>query len=149
MKAGDKVYFGRANGEKTLGEIVKVNAKSVKVRQLESRGTMKAHKVGTVWKVAPSFVTPADQGAVPASDTVAAPPLRGDAEILKDIADCYSGLSPETLSGDGEYPPHAVARRRADLNRRLLGLLNEIGRPVSESEAYASLRPTLVSAVGG
>jgi hypothetical protein len=148
MKAGDKVYFGRANGEKTLGEVIKVNAKSVKVRQLESRGTMKAHKVGTVWKVAPSFVTPADPNAVPAADS-APPAKRTEAEVLKDIADCYGGLSPECLSGDGEYPPHVVARRRADLNRRLLGLLNEIGRPVSESEAYASLRPTLVSAVGG
>jgi hypothetical protein len=147
MKAGDKVYFGRENGEKTLGEIIKVNAKSVKVRQLESRGTMKAHKVGTVWKVAPKFCTPADPNAV--AETVPSAPIRGESEILKDIADCYSGLSPENLAGDGEYPPHVVARRRADLNRRLLGFLNEIGRPVSEAEAYASLRPTLVSAVGG
>ncbi len=148
MKAGDKVYFGRENGEKTLGEIIKVNAKSVKVRQLESRGTMKAHKVGTIWKVAPKFCTPADPGAVPAKDSEPAP-KRTEAEILKDIANCYSGLSPENLTGDGEYPAHVVARKRADLNRCLLGLLNEIGRPVSESEAYASLRPTLVSAVGG
>ena len=37
-KVGMKIYFGRANGEKTLGEIVKVNSKNLKVRQLEQRG---------------------------------------------------------------------------------------------------------------
>lgn len=49
-KVGMKVVFGRVNGEQTLGEVVKINTKSLKVRQLEGRGS---HPVGTVWSVAP------------------------------------------------------------------------------------------------
>ncbi len=131
MNVGDKVYFGRENGEKTLGEVLRINEKSVKVKQLESRGTMKAHRVGTVWRLAPRFVTPAGPSAAGA----APPPVRTEADILKDIAGCYNRLSPENLSGDGEHSPAHVSRLRAELNRRLLGLFNEIGRPVSEAEA--------------
>lgn len=57
---GDKVYFGRKNGEKTLGEIVKVNRKTYKVRQLESRGMYRDHAVGTKWSVAKSLVWSAE-----------------------------------------------------------------------------------------
>ena len=53
---GDKVYFGRKNGEKTLGEIIKVNRKTYKIRQLESRGMYRDHAVGTRWTVAKSLV---------------------------------------------------------------------------------------------
>ena len=35
MNIGDRVYFGRKQGEKTLGEIVKINAKSVKVTVID------------------------------------------------------------------------------------------------------------------
>lgn len=49
-KVGMKVVFGRVNGEQTLGEVVKINTKSLKVRQLEDRGT---HPIGTVWSVDP------------------------------------------------------------------------------------------------
>jgi hypothetical protein len=48
---GMKVQFGRPNGEKTIGEIVKVNGKSLKIKQTEIRGTQKTHKIGTVWTV--------------------------------------------------------------------------------------------------
>ena len=51
LKVGDRVMFGRGRGEKTLGEVVKVNVKSVKVKQLETRGTRKTYDVGSVWKV--------------------------------------------------------------------------------------------------
>src|SRR5690606_20853382 len=55
---GQKVYFGRANGEKTLGEIVKINAKSIQVKQLQTRGLTKIRQEGTLWRVAPSLLTP-------------------------------------------------------------------------------------------
>jgi hypothetical protein len=141
MNIGEKVYFGRSHGEQTLGEVVKINRASIKVRQLEQRGTMKAHKVGTIWKVAPALVHPAGPGAIPA----AAPAKRDDAAIMSDILDCYCGLSPENLSCDGEASPEHVRRRGAELNRKLLSLFNEIGRPVSESEAYASDRASRVA----
>lgn len=56
FKVGDQVYFGSPNGEKTKGEIVKVNKATYKVNQLEARGTHKSHAIGTVWKVAKTIV---------------------------------------------------------------------------------------------
>jgi hypothetical protein len=59
---GQKVYFGRKNGEKTLGKVIRVNRKNLKVEQLESRGTYRDHAVGAKWTVHPSLCTPADEG---------------------------------------------------------------------------------------
>ena len=53
---GDIVMFGLKHGEKTRGEVVKVNPKRLKIKQLESRGTMKSHPVGTIWTVPPIHV---------------------------------------------------------------------------------------------
>lgn len=50
-KVGDPVMFGRGHGEKTRGTVTKVNRKTCKVRQDESRGTMKSHPIGTLWTV--------------------------------------------------------------------------------------------------
>lgn len=60
FKVGDKVLFGRTNGEQTLGEVVKVNWKSLKVKTLESRGTKRNYRKGLVWRVPPSLCRPAD-----------------------------------------------------------------------------------------
>lgn len=133
-KAGMKVYFGRSHGEQTLGEIVKVNPAKCKVKQLESRGTMKAYPVGSIWTVPPSLMTPAPAGTSAAPVAPAA--KRPEAEIMRDILGCYAGLSPENLTCDGELPRAQVERRRAELSRKLRALFTEIGREVSESEAY-------------
>ena len=61
------VLFGRSQGEKTLGKIKKVNAKTLKVEQLESRGTMRAYPIGTIWTVPYSLVSLAPAGQVPNS----------------------------------------------------------------------------------
>ena len=47
MKVGERVYFGRVHGERTLGEIVKVNRATVTVRQLETRGAIRERPAGT------------------------------------------------------------------------------------------------------
>jgi len=52
---GAKVYFGRPNGEKTLGKVVKVNNKSVTVETLEERG--RGRPVGQKWRVHVSMLT--------------------------------------------------------------------------------------------
>lgn len=65
MKVGQRVYFGRNHGERTLGEVVKVNPSKCKVRQLEARGTMRDYAVGTVWTVPASLCTLAPEGATP------------------------------------------------------------------------------------
>lgn len=57
FKKDQQVRFGRNNGQQTLGVIVKVNRKTVKVRQLEARGVHKNHPVGSVWKVPKSLCT--------------------------------------------------------------------------------------------
>lgn len=70
MRVGQRVYFGRSHGEKTLGEVVKVNPAKVKVKQLEARGTMRDYPVGTVWTVPATLCTPAEGGVpvAPARD---------------------------------------------------------------------------------
>jgi hypothetical protein len=65
FNVGQRVLFGRAYGEQTLGEVVKVNRATVKVRQLEARGTMRSYLVGTLWTVPTQFITPAPAGAQP------------------------------------------------------------------------------------
>ena len=69
LRVGMRVMFGRTNGEQTLGEIVKLNVKTAKVKQLESRGVNKSHAVGTIWKVPFSLLVPAtnESGQNPAS----------------------------------------------------------------------------------
>jgi len=75
LTIGQKVMFGRTSGEKTLGTIVGINGKSVKVRQDEARG---GRPVGTEWRVAPSFIYPLNGvAAAPApAPTVTAAPTR-------------------------------------------------------------------------
>ena len=157
IKKGDKVYFGRSFGEKTLGEVVKVNRVKVKVRQLESRGTYKSHPVGTVWTVPMSLLTKADTGSasrvmpVEVRDRLrdnqdrdfaflrgmeAPKPKRSDADILTEIRSIYCNLSPENLHCDGEISRSAAARKGAALNRRLRECFVELGRRVSEGEAF-------------
>jgi len=108
---GMKVVFGRPNGEQTHGTVVKVNRKTVKVRQDESRGTQKDYAIGTEWKVAKSLCRPANGSSAPAPE--APKPKRSEAEIMDDILSVYCCLSPENLSCDGELPPAQVRKRAA------------------------------------
>jgi hypothetical protein len=150
IKKGDTVYFGRSFGEKTLGEVVKVNRVKVKVKQLESRGTFKSHPVGTIWTVPVSLLSKHD-GTPPRmpvenhlhEDTAGAlqqllgnVAKRPEAEILVEIRRIYAGLSPENLHCDGEISRSAAARRGAALNKRLRECFKELGRTVSEGEAF-------------
>lgn len=141
MKVGDKVYFGRSHGEQTLGEIVKINPKKFKVKQLEQRGTLKSYPIGTIWTVPPSLCTPAPSDAKPGQEPAAEPPKakRPDAEIMREIRGLYSALSPENLHMDGEISRSAAAARERQFNAKLKLCFTELGRTVTESEAYAGL----------
>lgn len=137
LAVGTKVTFGRPNGEKTLGTIVKVNPTKYKVRQDEERGSLRVRGEGTIWGVPFSMVTPV-VGAT-AAPKVAAPVVttkRPESDILKDIQSVYNGLSPENLWMDGEATRTQANARAAALRARLRLLEAEIGRKVSESEAY-------------
>ena len=76
MNIGDLILFGRENGEKTRGRIVGINPKTVKVEQTEARG---GRPVGTVWRVAPSFIYPLESSStLPAlAPLIAIPPMPG------------------------------------------------------------------------
>lgn len=74
FRVGDLVLFGRENGTKTEGRVVGINPKSVKVEQTDARC---GRPVGTVWRVAPSFIYPLDRmAALPSLATLlAVPPM--------------------------------------------------------------------------
>ena len=130
FKVGDQVIFGRMQGEHTKGVVVKINPKTIAVRQTEARS---GHPVGTMWRVAPSFVQPAGG---PAVAPVAKRPER---EIMREVAGIYCDLSPENLTCDGEASPAWVRSRSRQLNARLAACFKELGRRVDESECYHAL----------
>jgi hypothetical protein len=151
FKVGQKVYFGRRNGEKTLGEILKLNPTKAKVKTLEARGVVRERDAGVIWTVPYGLMTPADPNAVPGPTPAAAAvevafkkpepltfsPFAGsDNLILEAILDCYSGLSPENLCMDGEASLSHITRTRNELNRKLNGLFLALGRNVDEGEIY-------------
>jgi hypothetical protein len=125
LQPGDLCYFGRAHGEKTLGRVLHVNAKSVKVEQLEQRGALRDHRIGTKWRVAHSLVGPAGSVPPPAHQPVA---RRPEADILRDIEGIQAGLSPENLSCDGELSLAQTRSRAVALHRKLAALQNELAR---------------------
>lgn len=142
-KVGMKVLFGRSHGEQTTGEIVKVNGVKCKVKQLESRGTMKSYPVGTIWTVPASLMSVVGYTTPFATTPVApAPAKRSRPEVMRDIQDCYTRLSPENLSCDGECSRSQVSQRRANINARLKVLFVEFGRRVLEDEAFDNYMPS-------
>ena len=139
-RIGMKVYFGRHNGEKTLGEIVKINPTKAKVKTLEQRGRSERHFVGQEWGVPYAMMEPAD-GATPAASPIVRESLKynpfdKDNTILEAILGVYSELSPENLTGDGELSRSMVRQRYAELQRKLRGLQIALGRNVDETEIY-------------
>lgn len=61
---------------------------------------------------------------------------RNESEILEDILTCYVELSPENLYLDGEASHNEARRRASAIQNRLKSLFRELGRKVSEQEAY-------------
>jgi hypothetical protein len=187
---GEQVNFGRHNGEQTLGTIVGKGRSKLKVRQDESRGTMKSHKIGTIWTVPPNLCQKVNGSASATPAPVTAPSVRVgqpvtfegydwlkrskgtvtgvvtqvspqgievygpqgtqflqasqvtaaakriDVEVMEQIQGVYCGLSPENISCDGESSRAQVVRLGARLRRALKALFVELGREVTESEAY-------------
>lgn len=138
-KVGDKVVFGRPNGEQTEGTVVKVNRAKLKVRQDETRGTARIRPAGTIWTVPPSLCRKVGSGA-PVGTPLSTPPApkvkRPEAEVMADILSVYCSLSPENLSCDGELSMSRIRSRAASLRADLRRLFAELGREVTESEAY-------------
>jgi hypothetical protein len=140
-----KVYFGTANGEKTLGQIKKLNLAKAKVVTLEDRGNGRGSSPGTVWSVPYGLLKPADPAAKPGEPMAVAPPpplvyspyRHVDNLILEAMSCIYAGMSPENLHCDGEASMSHVRNKMAEYNRQLKGLQMALGRSVSDSEVYA------------
>lgn len=143
FKVNDMVRFGRENGEQTLGKVIKVNPTTLKVQQTESRGTLKSHAIGTVWKVPPSLctlVSPNGVAQTPQAPTpVAKAPSRSEAAILADARDIENRLSPENLYCDGERSRSEATRIGAGLRKRLRELEAELGRKITGADLYPGL----------
>lgn len=138
-KIGMRVMFGRQNGQKTLGEIIKVNPKKLKVKQLESRGVYKNHAVGSIWGVPKSLCTPVSDmmvGERGVGKTFTPKPSRSDAEIIAELQGIECGLSPENLSCDGEASRTHVMRTYRRLNRRKAECIKELGREPTFDELW-------------
>ncbi len=137
---GDKVHFGRKNGQQSLGEVVKVNRKSLKIKLLEPRGMYKAHKVGGIWRCHPSLCTPVTAGGEPVRSepalTIPGNVQRSEEDLMRAIDICFCNLSPENLTCDGELSRTESNRRYRGLMRQLKTLFRELGREVTEDEAY-------------
>lgn len=136
LKKGDRVFFGRTFGEKTLGEIVKLNPKRAKVRTLEARGRLRSYPVGSVWVVPYSLLSPASPADMDRTEAEPAKPRRPEAQILADLRRVENMLEPEHLYADGERS-HAAAQRLArSLNRERRDLVRELGREPTDAELW-------------
>lgn len=148
-RIGMHVYFGRKQGEKTLGVITKLNDKSCKVKILEERGSGRGGEVGKVWGVGYSLMFPAPAASQKIGGTTVVIPVipkiglkysqftpQEDIHILQAIACIYSSLSPENLFCDGEISATEGHRRGTALRKKLKGLFDAYGREVSEGEIY-------------
>tara|TARA_B100001094_G_scaffold306549_1_gene337418 strand:+ start:83 stop:484 length:402 start_codon:yes stop_codon:yes gene_type:complete len=132
FKVGDQVVFGRPNGERTRGTVVRVNRKSLSIEQAEVRGQKRVRAVGTKWRVHPSLVQHAN-GAAPAPRA-----KRPDSVILSDLQSIESRLSPENLSWDGERSPAQVRAAARRLNAEKRRLLAELGRAPTHNEVWGA-----------
>jgi hypothetical protein len=149
---GDKVYFGRENGQRTLGIIHKKNPKRAKVKLLEKRGHGFGSEIGSVWNVAYGAMEHAEDtfvmkvGGVEQRLDVRQPeplkyhPFDEDNGILMEILNCYNGLSPECLTCDGEASASRIRQQSAKLNRKLKYLQLAIDKQISEEQAYQWIR---------
>lgn len=59
--------------------------------------------------------------------------------ILEELRDIENALSPENLSGDGEFPRSYVQKRSRELQSRRRELINELGREPTTQELYPGL----------
>lgn len=138
---GDVVVFGRPNGEKTVGTIVRVNAKTYTIETLEARGRNGRSAAGKKWRVAKSLVRLRDRTLVlpPRVDTpVSVPKARDKETILRELRRIESGLEPENLFCDGERSRTAARKVERKLLRERKTLISELGYTPNYSEVWGN-----------
>lgn len=121
LAIGDKVMFGRAKGEKTLGRVTKVNRKTVKVMQLERRGCKRDYPVGTIWTVPITLCTPVAEDVVPNTGGMS---WDNYAEARNELGSNFVNiLDPSTFS----YRPGDKVTFRAK-GRKVIGHVKRVNR---------------------
>jgi len=137
-----KVFFGRGRGEQTLGVIEKINKTRCKVKTLEMRGRRATARVGEVWTVPFSLISPVNDGrpAMKRREPTPAMPTekRNDDAILADLRRVEGELSPENLTCDGELSRTAVKRKASRLNAERRRLVRELGREPTSQELWGT-----------
>lgn len=141
FRVGDVVEFGRPNGEKTEGRVVRVNAASVTIEQTEQRGVSRVREAGTKWRVHPSLVRLVGNGGtapapVAPKAPVAAKAARSEADLLAALRRVEASLSPENLHWDGERPRAEARRAESRLMAERKALVAELGREPSPRELW-------------
>lgn len=160
-RVGMVIEFGRENGERTKGVVVKMNPKKAKIRILESRGAGRGSESGSQWGVPysmmiavqdattntaiamQSFAQPNNPAfkAFAQAKSMADQPVpynrfaHVDNLILEAIYVTHMELSPENLTCDGELTAHVANAKRIKLNARLTHLYKAFGREVGECAA--------------
>ncbi len=132
FQIGESVVFGRESGESTRGVIVKINAKTVGVRQDEPRGR---YPVGTVWRVDPQLITRAD-GSPKAGDWVR---FCGEPAL---IVSCPAGVVAEILTTSGRR----VREVEVATLTPMAATLADIGAMISRIDYL--LEPEIIAADG-
>ncbi len=132
FRVGDVVEFGRPNGEKTEGRVVRVNAASVTIEQTEQRGVSRVREAGTKWRVHPSLVRLVSGGNTPVAPKAA----RSEADIIAALRRIEGDLSPENLYWDGERSRAEARRAESRLMAERKALVAELGREPSPRELW-------------
>ncbi len=132
FRIGDLVEFGRPNGEKTEGKVVRVNAASITIEQTEARGVSRIREAGAKWRVHPSLVRLVGASAAPAPKAA----KRSEADLIAALRRIENALSPENLFCDGERPRAEARRIESRLMAERIAVVAELGREPSPRELW-------------
>jgi hypothetical protein len=123
FKVGDRVTWNY-RGMDYKGTVLRVSTRTCGVRD---------ELAGLQWRIGPNQLKLVDGYG----DVVTTAPKRPEDVIMGEILNCYSGMEPENISCDGEA---SITQQRLTLYRlraSLRTLFVELGRPVTEDQAWA------------
>lgn len=139
FRIGDLVEFGRPNGEKTEGRVIRVNAASITIEQTEARGQSRVREAGAKWRVHPSLVRLVSGGSTAPSASaapVAPKATRSEADLIAALRRIENALSPENLFWDGERSRAEARRAESRLMAERKVVVAELGREPTPRELW-------------
>lgn len=121
------------NKQSIKAKVVKVNPKTATVEILEPYNN---HPVGTPYRASYNILSKLDANGKIVEEKMEYNPFDELNSFYECILECYSNLSPENLSCDGELPIGKIRSRRAILEHRLRHLCEAIQKEISEEQIY-------------